>query len=211
MNSAAENSIARTIAVLLLVYMAILCLGATMRQSPTFDEVAHIGAGLSSVQRFDLRLNPEHPPLSKALSGVAMTIGGTRADYSGPAWTASKDFFPAFLGEWSFGHWVINSWNPPIRTVFLARLPMLLLTLILGWVIFAFAGKLGGPIAGLLCLAVYVSAPVFITFGPLVLTDIPIALCGLLSIWAFGNLWLDPSRRRQWLFAVGLAAAFLSK
>ncbi|MBV8552678.1 MAG: glycosyltransferase family 39 protein [Acidobacteriaceae bacterium] len=211
MNSAALTSVARVLAVLMLVYMAVLSLGSTMRQSPTFDEVAHIGAGLSSVQRFDLRMNPEHPPLSKALSGIAMALGGTHADYSGPAWTLSKDFFPAFLGEWSFGHWVINRWNERVRTVFLARLPMLLLTLVLGWVVFAFADRLGGTIAGLLCLAVYVSAPVFITFGPLVLTDIPIALCSVLSIWALGNLWRDPSRRHQWLFAASLAAAFLSK
>ena len=211
MTSAAKKSISQALAVLLLAYMAVLSLRSTMRDSPTFDEVAHIGAGLSSVQRFDLRMNPEHPPLAKALSGVVMTLGGVRADYSGPAWTVSKDFFPSMLGEWPFGHSVINKWNQPIRTVFLARLPMLCLTLILGWVIFVFAGKLGGPIAGLLCLAVYVSAPVFLTFGPLVLTDIPIALCSLLSIWAFGNLWVDPSRRHKWLFALSLAAAFLSK
>src|SRR5690242_21752359 len=104
MKSAAMKYLAPVLAVLLLVYMAVLSLRSTMRQSPTFDEVAHIGAGLSSVQRFDLRMNPEHPPLSKALSGIAMMVGGTRADYSGPAWTLSKDFFAAFLGQWSFGH-----------------------------------------------------------------------------------------------------------
>src|SRR6185312_17463018 len=91
----------------LLAFMAALSFGAALRESPAFDEPAHIGAGLSSVQKFDLRLNPEHPPLSKALTGLALTLRGVRADYDGPAWKASDDFAAAFLGEWSFGHWVI--------------------------------------------------------------------------------------------------------
>jgi hypothetical protein len=34
-------------AVLLLVFVAVLTFGAALRESPSFDEVAHIGAGLS--------------------------------------------------------------------------------------------------------------------------------------------------------------------
>jgi Dolichyl-phosphate-mannose-protein mannosyltransferase len=198
-------------AILLLAFMALLSFGAARGESPTFDEVAHLGAGLSYVQKFDLRLNPEHPPLAKALSGLALTLRGTRADYSGPAWTVSKDFIPAFLGEWSFGHWVISIWNEPWATLFWARLPMLLLTLALGWAIFVYAQRLGGMAAGLICLAVYVSAPLFLVFGPLVLTDIPIALFSVLTTWAFANLWRTPDRARMWFFVVCLSGAFLSK
>src|SRR5580704_14489719 len=91
--------------------MAVLSFGAARRESPSFDEVVHIGAGLSYVQKFDLRLNPEHPPLSKALTGLSLALRGTRADYGGPAWKVSDDFGSAFLGQWSFGHWVIARWN----------------------------------------------------------------------------------------------------
>ena len=198
-------------AILLLAFMALLSFGAALRESPTFDEVAHIGAGLSYVQKFDLRLNPEHPPLSKALTGLALALRGTYADYSGPAWRYSKDFLPAFLGEWSFGHWVISRWNDPARTLFWARLPMLLLTLALGWAIFVYARRLGGIGGGLICLAAYVSAPVFLVFGPLVLTDIPIALFSVLTVWAFGNLWRSPDRTSIWLFTLSLSGAFLCK
>ncbi len=197
--------------ILLLVLMAVLSFSAAKRESPTFDEIAHIGAGLSYVQKLDLRLNPEHPPLAKALSGLALTLRGTRADYSGPAWTVSKDFIPAFLGEWSFGHWVISIWNEPWTTLFWARFPMLLLTLLLGCAIFIYAQRLGGMAAGLICLAIYVTAPLFLVFGPLVLTDIPIALFSVLTIWAFANLWRNPDRARMWIFVACLSGAFLSK
>ena len=198
-------------AIALLAFMALLSYGAARRESPTFDEMAHIGAGLSYAQTFDLRLNPEHPPLSKALSGLALALRGARADYSGPAWTYSKDFVPAFLGQWSFGHWVISRWNDSWTILFWARLPMLLLTLALGWAIFAYARRLGGTLGGLICLAVYAGSPVFLAFGPLVLTDIPIALFSVLSIGAFARLWRDPNRANGRIFALCLAGAFLCK
>ena len=53
-------------AALLLLLMAVLAGGAALRESVTIDQVAHIGAGLSYLQKLDLRMNPEHPPLPKS-------------------------------------------------------------------------------------------------------------------------------------------------
>ena len=106
---------------------------------------------------------------------------------------------------------MISRWNNSETTLIWARFPMLLLTLALGWVIFAFATRLGGVWGGLICLTVYVSAPVFLAFGPLVLTDIPIALFSVLTISAFANLWRSPQRTNIWLFTLCLSGAFLSK
>jgi hypothetical protein len=41
----------------LLAVMFVLAGGAALRESPAVDEIAHIGAGLSYLQRLDLRLN----------------------------------------------------------------------------------------------------------------------------------------------------------
>ena len=199
-------------AVGLLALMAALAGGpALFHESPTFDEIPHIGAGLSYVNQFDGRYNPEHPPLAKLLSGLSMAAGGVRADYRSPAWTQSANTFAAFWGEWAFGDWVALHWNDPRKVVFWARLPMLLLTLLLGWCLYIFAERLGGPWAGLLCLAVYVSTPTFLTFGPLVLTDLPIALCSVLAVWTLADLWRVPSRSTFWKFSLSLTAALLTK
>jgi len=56
---------------LLLALMAVLAGGAALRESVTIDEVAHIGAGVSYLQKLDLRMNPEHPPLPKVLAALA--------------------------------------------------------------------------------------------------------------------------------------------
>jgi hypothetical protein len=199
------------IAGLLLSFMAILSGAAAWRQSVTIDEVAHIAAGVSYLQKLDLRLNEEHPPLPKVLAALPLVLRGSHADYSHTSWTISQQFFPAYMGQWVFGEWFLNHWNNPVTTLRLARLPMLMLTLILGWVIFIYARGLGGDWAGLLCLSVFVSSPTFLTFGPFVHTDMAVTLFTLLTLWNFANLWQDPTRRNVLIFALCFAGALLSK
>jgi 4-amino-4-deoxy-L-arabinose transferase-like glycosyltransferase len=195
----------------LLVLMGVLMGGSVRRESVTFDEVPHIGAGVSYLQEFDLRMNPEHPPLAKVLAAVPLVIRGTHADYSSPEWTLSREFFASIGLEHVWGDWVVARWNDPAEVLAWARAPMLLLTLALGWIIFACARRLGGDWGGLLCLTAYVSAPVFLAFGPLVLTDVAVTLFSLTTLWKFGDVWRDPSRKNAFLFGLNLAGALLSK
>jgi dolichyl-phosphate-mannose-protein mannosyltransferase len=203
---------APALACVLLALMGFLAGGAALGESATFDEGAHIGAGVSYWQKLDLRFNEEHPPLAKMIAAIPLVLGGTRADYTHISWTNSTKFMPhAFLGEWVFGEWLLTRWNDPVRTLAWARLPMLMLTLILGWVVFVYARKIGGDWGGLLSLAAYVSTPTFIVFGPLVLTDLPVTLFCLLTLWRFAELWQKPTRRNVFLFGLCLAGALLTK
>ncbi len=196
---------------LLLLLMAVLAGGAALRESVTVDEVSHIGAGVSYLQKLDLRMNPEHPPLPKVLAAIPLVLRGVRADYTHISWTFSEKFFPAYVGQWVFGEWLLEKWNEPKMVLAWARFPMLLLTLALGWAVYACAKRLGGAWGGLLCLAVYVSTPAFLTFGPLVHTDLAVTLFSLLSLWAFAELWQEPNRKNALLFGLCLAGALLSK
>ncbi len=199
------------VAGLLLILMAVLAGGAALRESATVDEVAHIGAGVSYLQRLELRLNEEHPPLPKVLAALPLVLRGVHADYSHTSWTISNKFIPAFLGEWVFGEYLLTKWNNPATVLAWARLPMLLLTLALGWALFVYARRLGGNWGGLLCLSVYVSTPAFLAFGPIVHTDIPVTLFTLLTLWCFAEVWQSPGRKNAILFGLSLAGALLSK
>ena len=211
-SSSSRSPIITITAGLLLLLMGVLSGGAAMRESVTIDEVAHIGAGLSYLQKFDLRLNEEHPPLAKMLAAIPLVLRHTYADYSHISWTTSRTFLPnAYLGEWIFGHWLLSRWNNPVTTLAWARFPMMLLTVALGWLIFIYARRLGGNWGALLCLIAYVSMPLFLTFGPLVLTDVAIAFFALLTLWTFASVWQDPTRKNVWLFALCLAGALLTK
>lgn len=197
-------------AVLLLVFMAILMGGSVRRESATFDEPTHIGAGVSYLQKLDLRINVEHPPLAKVLAALPLVIRRVRADYSNLAWTVSGEF-PGTPLEYIFGALVQTRWNNPVTTLEWARAPMLLLTLALGWIVFVYARRLGGGWGGLLCLSLYVSMPVFLAYGPLVLTDVAITLFSVTALWTFAEVWRDPSRRNVMIFALNLTGALLSK
>lgn len=199
------------LAVLLLALMAVLAGGAALGESATVDEVSHIGAGVSYLQKLDLRMNPEHPPLPKLLAAIPLVIRGVRADYNHISWTISDRIFPAYLGQWVFGEWLLEHWNNPATVLEGARIPMLLLTLLLGVAIYVLARKLGSPWGGVLCLCLFVSTPVFLAFGPLVHTDIAVALFCLLTLWTFATLWREPTRANVLLFGLSLAGALLSK
>jgi 4-amino-4-deoxy-L-arabinose transferase-like glycosyltransferase len=199
------------VAALLLMFMAILAGGSALRESVTIDEVAHIGAGVSYLQKLDLRLNEEHPPLPKVLAALPLVMRGAHADYSHISWTVSEKFFPAYLGQWVFGEWLMTKWNHPLTMLAWARLPMLLLTLVLGWVLYAYARRIGGNWGGLLCLSIYVSTPAFLTFGPLVHTDMAVTLFSLVALWRFAETWKNPGQRTAVLFGLSLAGALLSK
>lgn len=199
------------LAALLLLLMAILAGGAARRESITVDEVAHLGAGVSYLQKLDLRMNEEHPPLAKVLAAAPLVLRGVRADYSDISWTFSNTLFGSFLGQWAWGHSVALHWNEPYSTVFWGRAPMLVLTLALGLCVYFYASRLGNAWGGLLCLAAYVTTPTFLTFGPLVLTDIAVTFFSLLTLWSFADLCRSPSRRTVLTFGLSFGGALLSK
>jgi 4-amino-4-deoxy-L-arabinose transferase-like glycosyltransferase len=199
------------VAVLLLLMMAVLAGGAARHESVTVDEVAHVGAGVSYLQKLDYRMNEEHPPLAKVLAAIPLVLRGAHADYSDLSWSVSAGIFREYLGEWVFGHAVITQWNDPNTTMFWARVPMLLITLLLGWVLFTYGTKLGDAWGGLLCLLAYATMPAFLAFGPLVLTDIVVTLFCVLTLWTFAAMWRDPSRVAVVKFGFAFAGALLSK
>ena len=207
----ARGILSALLAVALLAGMTVLAGGAALRESVTVEEVSHIGAGVSYLQRRDLRMNPEHPPLVKVLAAIPLVIRGVRADYDDISWNFSEKFFPEYMGQWVFGERLLESWNNPWTLLKWARLPMLALTLLLGCALYVLAKRLGGPWGGLLCVSLFASTPAFLAFGPLVHTDMAAALFSLLALWTFAGMWREPSRKNALLFGFCLAGALLSK
>lgn len=207
-----NSQVAAFLVAVLLAFMAVFSAGAAWRESISIDEFAHIGAGVSYWQKLDMRLNEEHPPLSKLLAGLPLAIRGAHADYSHITWTFSgSELFHQYLGEWAFGEWFLLRWNDPHSTIRWARAPMLLITLLLGFLLYLLGSRLGGSSGGLLCLACYATTPAFLTFGPLVVTDVLITLFWILTVWLMAGLWRSPTRTDLVVAGLALAGALLSK
>ncbi|WAZ25948.1 phospholipid carrier-dependent glycosyltransferase [Streptomyces cinnabarinus] len=187
------------LAVLLLVQMAVAMVTTAVRQTPTIDEPVYVGTAAVYLHEHSLRLNPEHPPLGKLVVAAGVALADPRYDAS----------FAGDQGQVG-RHLLYESGNDPWRLMLFARLPVIVLTLLFGLVVFAFARELAGPAGGLIALALYCLCPDLIAHGSLATLDVPAAGFLLTSVWL---LWRARARPRLYLPLAGaaLGAALATK
>jgi dolichyl-phosphate-mannose-protein mannosyltransferase len=95
--------------------------------------------------------------------------------------------------------------------LFLAHLPIIAITLLLGLSIYEITRQLAGTWGGALALTLFVTSPFFLSYGTLVLTDVPVVLFAIWAMWYFASLWQEPTRRNALMFSLSLAGALLTK
>lgn len=186
------------VAVVLLAQMAFALVTAAVQQTPTIDEPVYVGAAVVQAEQHSLRYNPEHPPLGKLIMATGLAFADVHLD-------------PSFAGDQTeLGrHVLYESGNDPARLLLLARLPMIVLTLLFGLVVFLFARDLAGPVGGLIALALYALSPDVIAHGSLATLDVPAAGFLLTSVWL---LWRARSRASHLpLAGLALGAAVATK
>ena len=195
----------RVAALMLLGLHALLAVTSMARKAPTFDEVSHIAAGYAYVRTGEMHLNPEHPPLAKVLAGLPLLLLDLDDPRDAPEFAAGD--------QWGFGkRFLFANRTGPDRIVFLARLPMVLLSLALGVLVWRWAAALFGTAGGLVALALHATSPHFLAHGRLVTTDVPVTLFSMLAMHALWRGLADPpGGRHWWLYGAALAGAFLSK
>ncbi|MEU4244359.1 glycosyltransferase family 39 protein [Actinoplanes sp. NPDC026619] len=186
----------RSIAYLLVVVallggMAFAMVTTALQQSPTIDEPVYVATAEVLTQQHSVRYNPEHPPLGKLVMAAGLAFGDAELD---PAYTGNQ----TQLGR----HLLYETGNNPFRLMLLARLPMIVLTILIGLVVLGFARDLAGPWAGLVALALYAFSPDVIAHGSLATLDVPAAGMLLTCFWM---LWRSRDRPRLYLPLAGLA------
>lgn len=177
--------------VVLLAQMAAVMVTTAVQQTPTIDEPVYVATAAEYLHGQGIRYNPEHPPLGKLVVAVGVAIADPHVDtaFDGP----QIDLGPHLLYE---------SGNDPWRLMFWARLPVIVLTLLFGLVVFAFARELAGRAAGLTALALYAFSPDVVAHGSLATLDVPTAGFLLTSVWL---LWRARLRPRLYVPLAGLA------
>ena len=177
--------------VVLLAQMAAAMVTTAVQQTPTIDEPIYVATAADYLHEHRVRFNPEHPPLGKLVVAAGVAVADPRLD------TSSKGDQSRFAQ-----HLLYGSGNDPWRLMFWARLPVIVLTLLFGLVVFAFARELAGAAAGLAALALYAFSPDLITHGSLATLDVPAAGFVLTSAWL---LWRSRRRPRLYVPLAGLA------
>lgn len=169
------------------------------QQSPTMDEQNHIARGYAYLRTGDLRLSQEHPPLINTISALPLLILNPQLPTGHPSW-ASANWY-AFGDEllWQ----AVDADGDPIaaqKMVNWARVPIVLLGVLLGMGVYAWAAELYGPAAGLLALGLYAFSPNLLAHTHLATNDLGVACFFFFALYTFWRFTLQPS-------VVGIVAA----
>jgi hypothetical protein len=192
--------------------LAALCLAAggiglceATGDAPTIDEPVYVSAGVASLERHDLRLNPQHPPLAKALAAIPVLLARPWLP-GGRAWERhhERSYARVFLME-------ARHRRQLRELTLLSRIVPLLELMASGLLVFVLARRLGGPPAGLLAAALWLLNPLTLGIGHVDGIDLPFAVAMLATVLALVR-WLDrPTTRRLVVVSVSCAAAILTR
>lgn len=163
-----------------LLVAGILMFFSSQSESATMDELAHIPSGYSYVKYLDFRLNPEHPPLLKALSGFPLLFLDLNFPLQHTAWTTAVN------GQWDMGTaFLYQSGNNADMIVFWARFFPIILTLLLGLIVFIWAKELIGPRFAFIPFFLFIFSPNILAHGHYVTTDIAAAFGVVFATYMF--------------------------
>ncbi|MCI0576133.1 MAG: phospholipid carrier-dependent glycosyltransferase [Chloroflexi bacterium] len=185
-----------------------LVLDSLVGDSPTMDEQNHLARGLAWWRTGDPRLSLEHPPLVNALSALpVLALPGIRLPTDHPSWNQPEGWY-AFAEQllWVYNHDVT-------RMIFLARLPIVFLTLGLALVAYCFANQLWGRPAGLITFYLLLFDPNILAHGRYTTTDVGGTAFLFLAVFLLWRLWQMAGWqwRRVLAAGLGLGLAFGSK
>lgn len=190
---------------ILAFFLAVSLLNA-WNDAATFDEVAHIPAGYSYLAEHDYRLNPEHPPLIKALAAFPLLFLDLRFDTALPFWTTDVN------GQWDAGkHFLYAAGNNADRIIFWSRASGVLLSVAFGLFLFAWGRRMGGILTGLFALTLYAFDPNILGHNHYVTTDLGSAATIALAFFFFLRFLKNPTWRTAIYGGVFLGIAQLAK
>ncbi len=176
------------------------------QESAIMDELAHIPAGYGYARYLDYRLNPEHPPLLKALSALPLLSLPLHFPTESSYWTNGVN------SQWDMGTlFLYKSGNNADQILEYVRIFPILLTLLTVVLVYVWAREFLGDEWGLLPAFLFGLSPTVLAHGHYVTTDIAAAFGFLLAIIAFVRFLNSPSRSRLIAAGIALGIAELTK
>ena len=179
------------IALGILAVSLILMIASAWNDSAIVDELAHIPAGIGYVTQGDYRLNPEHPPLIKVLAALSANL------FVHPHFSIDTPYWRDDInGQWAQGaKFLYGSGNNADQIIFWSRLPLMLLAVLFGWLLFAWTRKRFGALTALLTLTFFAFSPTILAHARFVTTDLGAAFGFFIGIAGFIAFLEKPTRR----------------
>jgi 4-amino-4-deoxy-L-arabinose transferase-like glycosyltransferase len=182
-----------------------LAFTSLIQESATFDEPVHITGGLCYWKFDDYRINPENGNFPQRLAAIPLLFEKTiNAGYTkNPSievdeWITAYDF-------------LYKKGNDPDRIFMLGKTMIVLLSLVLGLIVYLWSKKLFGPGAAAFSLILYAFCPTILAHSRLVTSDIAATLGFIASVWAIWHMLQKITVPRLLLSSLCLSLLFLSK
>lgn len=167
------------------------------RYNQTFDEPAHIAAGMEWLREGSYRYDPQHPPLARVAMALGPMLDGARSQHRRTMWEE--------------GNAILVQGDHYVRTLRLARLGVLPFLLLLLGVVWAWARWLYDERAAVLAVLLTASMPQILAHASLATTDLPLAATFCWALYTFTR-WMDrPTTGRTLLFGVAGGTAIVTK
>jgi hypothetical protein len=183
-------------AVAIVLFAVVLAITSEWNDSIIVDEVPHIGAGYSYLEKGDMRLNPEHPPLPKDLAAIPlMFLNLDNSVFETKFWQTDLN------GQWEFGRYLIfNSGNDADLIRHAAKLPMILFFILSAILIAKWSRRLYGDNGGLIALFLFSLSPTVLAHARFVTTDVA-ALFAIISATYFFVKYLRRQNIKNFIIA----------
>ncbi len=183
----------------------ILLVEGALHDAPVMDEQAHIPAGYAMDRFLDYRLNPEHPPLEKALAALPLLFMQVSFPVDSAHWQAVND-------QWALGKdFLFHAGNDAQEITVVARIFPILLTLFLIFFVYWWARTIMGPWWALMPAFFTAYTPDVLAYGHYVITDVGAALGFLVGLYFFVMMLKSPTRKRVIFAGIFFGVAQLLK
>ena len=193
-----STALRRGLVALLLGLLALQCLLTSRETSPAYDEVSLVPAGYVLLKTGQWHnLFPHHPPLIGAVSALPLLALDPRLDVNDP-WLKKNPTNP-----WNVGENFLALNNDDDRIFRWGRIPVLLLSLMLAFLVYRWARELYGDAAGLMALALYSFCPTTVAFSSFASLDIGVSFFVTLAAYTFWRY--VNTRGPEYLLWTGLA------
>jgi len=197
----------KKIIILSLVLTVFISVLNAKNDSLIYDEAAHIPAGYSYLKTFDMRLNPEHPPLLKDLSAFPLLFINPTLDTKEDFWNQNPND-----AQWNAGKsFLFESGNNPDQIIFWSRLPIILVFIVLSLFIFFWTKEISGLGTGLLAFLLFTFDPNVLGHNHYVTTDLGIAAFITFVFYYFLKFLKNPTWKNVWILGIFLALVQLTK
>ncbi|MGC9598773.1 MAG: glycosyltransferase family 39 protein [Minisyncoccia bacterium] len=183
-----------------------LMLWGSRTDSAIMDELAHIPAGYGYVHNFDYRLNPEHPPLIKALAMLPVLFLNPTFPVQSDAWQNQVN------AQWDVGaQFLYQSGNDANAIIQTGRIFPILITLLVILFIYLLARGLMGNWWALLPAALFALDPTVLAHGHYVTTDVGAAFGVIFATYYFLKFVESPSTKHLWYAGLSFGVAQITK